>query len=211
MKYYAVRVGREGPRIYTSWDEARVQVQGFSGAVYKSFSSENEAKSFLGPPSESAPRLEIAELVLYTDGACPNNGFGSKMGGVGVFLGPNDPRNISETVIGPHVTNNHVELLALYRALEICATHPGPCHIYTDSMYGLNCCKHWRQGWKIRGWKKTDGTTILNQDLVKQLDHLLETNQLVDRVTFYHVRGHNGHYGNEMADQLASRAAQKSS
>ena len=36
MKFYAVKQGRK-TGIFTSWDEAKAQVDGYSGAVYKSF------------------------------------------------------------------------------------------------------------------------------------------------------------------------------
>ena len=35
--YYAVKVGRSGPCVYRTWDEARAQVEGFAGAVHKKF------------------------------------------------------------------------------------------------------------------------------------------------------------------------------
>ena len=41
-KYYAVKQGRE-TGIYTSWDACKAQVQGYSGAVYKSFMTLEEA------------------------------------------------------------------------------------------------------------------------------------------------------------------------
>lgn len=46
MKYYAVTKGRK-TGIYTTWGECETQVKGFSGAVYKSFATETEAKRFL--------------------------------------------------------------------------------------------------------------------------------------------------------------------
>lgn len=46
-KYYAVRAGRQ-TGIYRSWDAAKKQVSGFSGAQYKSFTTEAEAKAFMG-------------------------------------------------------------------------------------------------------------------------------------------------------------------
>lgn len=46
-KYYAVRAGRQ-TGIYRSWDVAKKQVSGFSGAQYKSFSTEAEAQAFMG-------------------------------------------------------------------------------------------------------------------------------------------------------------------
>ncbi len=45
-KYYAVKVGNV-PGIYETWDECQKQVKGYPGAIYKSFSSEKEAKQFL--------------------------------------------------------------------------------------------------------------------------------------------------------------------
>eukprot|EP00878_Enallax_costatus_P029410 GHUV01031889.1.p1 GENE.GHUV01031889.1~~GHUV01031889.1.p1 ORF type:complete len:248 (+),score=60.67 GHUV01031889.1:79-822(+) len=49
-KYYAVRVGRK-PGVYNTWDECRIQVDGYPKAVYKGFSSAAEAQSFVGSPS----------------------------------------------------------------------------------------------------------------------------------------------------------------
>ena len=36
MKYYAVKVGRVSG-IYSSWDECKAQVDGYVGAIFKSF------------------------------------------------------------------------------------------------------------------------------------------------------------------------------
>ncbi len=44
-KYYAIKVGRK-PGIYTTWDEAKAQVAGFKGAIYKSFPTMEEAQAF---------------------------------------------------------------------------------------------------------------------------------------------------------------------
>ena len=55
-KFYAVKEGKK-PGIYMSWDECKEQVNGYSGAVYKSFTSEDEAKAFIG-------KDEVVEKVL---------------------------------------------------------------------------------------------------------------------------------------------------
>lgn len=46
-KFYAVKKGIV-PGIYTSWGECQQNINGFSGALYKGFSSEAEAKEFMG-------------------------------------------------------------------------------------------------------------------------------------------------------------------
>ena len=45
-KYYAVRVGQK-PGIYTTWAEAKKQVDGYPNAVYKSFKTLKEAEFFI--------------------------------------------------------------------------------------------------------------------------------------------------------------------
>ena len=45
-KYYAVKVGAK-PGIYENWNECKAVVNGFKGAIYKSFTSLEEAKAFL--------------------------------------------------------------------------------------------------------------------------------------------------------------------
>lgn len=45
-KYYAVKKGKN-PGIYNTWDECKAQVDGFSGAVYKSFKTKDEAENFI--------------------------------------------------------------------------------------------------------------------------------------------------------------------
>lgn len=46
MKIYAVKKGRK-PGIYRTWDEAKAQVDGFSGAEYKAFSQITDATDYL--------------------------------------------------------------------------------------------------------------------------------------------------------------------
>lgn len=46
MKFYAVKKGRR-PGIYRNWDEAKAQVDGFSGAEYKSFAQITDATDYL--------------------------------------------------------------------------------------------------------------------------------------------------------------------
>lgn len=45
-KYYAVAKGKT-PGIYFTWDDCKAQVEGFSGAMYKGFTSLSEAENFI--------------------------------------------------------------------------------------------------------------------------------------------------------------------
>jgi len=57
-KFYAVAVGRN-TGIYSTWDECQSQVKGFSNARFKSFSTVEEAESFIATSSKSNKSAEV--------------------------------------------------------------------------------------------------------------------------------------------------------
>lgn len=72
-KYYAVKAGVK-PGIYETWDECQSQVKGYSGAKYKSFSTQEEAELFLGIVAKKQPiikeviseKIPIKEVISIT-------------------------------------------------------------------------------------------------------------------------------------------------
>ncbi|KAJ3556482.1 hypothetical protein NM688_g2009 [Phlebia brevispora] len=71
-KYYAVKIGKEGPKIYDSWDE----VSRYPGAIHKAFSSLSQAEQWLGiqhnqDHNDSSTALQ--RLPTPGDGADPDN------------------------------------------------------------------------------------------------------------------------------------------
>lgn len=73
-----------------------------------------------------------------------------------------------------------------------------PVTLYTDSEYLINCVTKWVKGWKKKGWKKSDGSPVLNQDLLEILDELNSP-----QIKWEYVRGHAGNFGNERCDAIA--------
>ena len=65
-KFYAVKEGKK-PGIYHTWDECKEQVNGYSGAVYKSFTNEEEAKAFI--KKEERKVSDDLGLLAYVDGS----------------------------------------------------------------------------------------------------------------------------------------------
>lgn len=64
MKFYAVKKGRK-PGIYHNWPDAQAQVNGYSGAVFKSFDNMMDAINFIGEaPADSLAKLQPAEDEL---------------------------------------------------------------------------------------------------------------------------------------------------
>ena len=97
-------------------------------------------------------------------------------------------------------TNNRMELTAVIKALECLKGNKWPLEITSDSKYVLQGITEWIEGWKKRGWRSASKKPVLNVDLWKQLDVLVQAHE----INWHWVKGHSGHPENEMADQLAN-------
>ena len=116
-------------------------------------------------------------------------------------------RNVSEPLEGENQTNNRAELTGILRALEI-APVDRDMEIVTDSSYSINCATVWYTGWIKRGWKKSDGNVVENQDLIKGIRKLIEKRDALGIETkFTWIKGHNDDPGNTAADLLAVAAS----
>ena len=147
-------------------------------------------------------------MNIYTDGATSNNQTKNlRRGGIGVYFGDNDKRNVSME-IKENPTNQRMELIACIKALEV--SNEQDINIYTDSKYTINSVTTWYAKWKNNNWKTSKGSHVKNLDLIKKLYDLVKSKN----VSFYHVKAHqkapkdkkkyNHWYGNKMADHLAT-------
>lgn len=134
-------------------------------------------------------------VEIFTDGACSGN---PGPGGWGAILRC-DGREKELSGGESHTTNNRMELSGVINALSA-LKYPCKVRLTTDSKYVVDgITKGWAQGWKKRGWKKSDGKPTLNPDLWGQLLDLLA----VHDVEFCWIKGHAGHEENERCDRLA--------
>lgn len=151
-------------------------------------------------------------IFVYTDGSCFDNGKRKATGGVGVVFPDHMKLNVSEALPGEQATNNRAEMWAIIRAIEVVEQiidpkRKMPMIIKTDSKLCENTLMSWMKTWKAKGWKKYDGRTPKNLDLLKILDKLM-TGRCV---TVEHVKAHTGgkdhdSYFNDIADSLARNA-----
>lgn len=134
-------------------------------------------------------------VEIFTDGACKGN---PGIGGWGALLKYADQER---EIFGgeKETTNNRMELLAAIRALES-LKRPCKVQLHTDSQYVQKGISEWIQAWKARNWRTASKKAVKNDDLWKQLDLLAQQHD----IEWVWVRGHNGHPGNERADQLAN-------
>ncbi|XP_069126516.1 ribonuclease H1-like isoform X2 [Argopecten irradians] len=144
-------------------------------------------------------------IVVYTDGGCYNNGQRGAQAGIGVYWGPNDPRNVSERLSGRQ-TNNRAEIHAACRAIEQAkAQGLQEITIKTDSQFLISAATQWMAGWLRKNWTLSDGGPVKNKDDFIHLNRVSEGMN----VKWIHVRGHTGIAGNEAADRLANEGASK--
>ncbi len=205
-KFYAVKVGKV-PGVYRTWDECKAQVDGFSGAIYKSFTTLVEAEAFAGTssseevqPSQTQlsfeseeggnPKPETGEAIAYVDGSY-NVATGEYSCGV-VFMIDDEEihmaqkgedkelasmRNVAGEILGAE--------LAMRKAVELGI---GKLSIYHDYQ-GI-------ASWCLGEWKT-------NKEGTKAYKAYYDSIQGKVEVSFVKVKGHSGDKYNDLADELA--------
>ena len=135
-------------------------------------------------------------ICVYTDGACRGN---PGPGGWGALIIINEEEI---TLFGGEIntTNNRMEMTAAIEALSYFA-ESSSIKLTTDSNYLKDGIEKWVSGWKKNGWKTSTKKPVKNRELWIKIDEL---NQYHD-ITWYWVKGHSGHRGNEIADMLANK------
>jgi ribonuclease HI len=227
MNFYAVVNGRQ-IGVFLNWAECKESVLGYGGAIYKKFDTREKAEEFIETrgiiemkspftspftsqstpqsTSQSTSQSTEPDYYVYTDGACTNNGKVNARAGIGIFFGPNDPRNVSQS-IGGKQTNNAAELSAIIYTYSLikddirCGKH---VTIVTDSEYCIKCLTTYGSKCSAQNWTKD----IPNKDLVKLAYELYADNT---NIQFLHVAAHTGKsdphsVGNDGADRLANKA-----
>ena len=148
-------------------------------------------------PTTPETKNNLAQVTIYTDGACSGN---PGPGGWGVLL--RFGKHEKELSGGAtETTNNRMEMTAAIEALTA-LTRPCQVEFYTDSEYLRKGITEWMRNWKRRGWKTAAKKPVKNQDLWRELDAAIQKHQ----INWHWVRGHAGHTENERVDQLARAA-----
>lgn len=214
-KYYGVKVGKT-PGVYLTWEECKSQVEGFSGAVYKSFPALAEAEEFVEvhkvngvarsvepefpecretepeqqPGEATEPEFPPGGAVAYVDGSY-NVATGEYSCGV-VFLYEGNETHIAQ--------KGTSEELASMRnvAGEILGAELAMRKAVEMGISSLNIY-HDYQGiasWCLGEWKTNKEGTRAYKEYYDSIRREL-------KIRFVKVKGHSGDKYNDLADELA--------
>lgn len=216
-KYYAVKVGMT-TGIFETWEECKTSVDGYPGALYKSFKNISDAYAYLGmdgeqlsffnfnnndttstlstkreteiTPTSDTPLSSDKKAIAYVDGSfnTVTNVFGY---GVVIF------HNGEEI----HLSNsyNDEEMASMRNvAGEICGSMAAMKYAATHNIKELSIYYDYMgiAKWCTGEWKTNKSGTIAYKkyyDKIKRKIH----------VTFHKVKGHSGDKYNDLADKLA--------
>ena len=191
-KFYAVKAGRK-PGIYLSWDACKAQITGFSGAVYKGFETEDEARLFL---SDSRIEKEPSEdaLVAYVDGsynvATKEFSYGMVLLEAGKVIAKECEKSNDASLAA--MRNVAGEIKGAEAAMRYAKEHDRKELVIYHDYEGI-------AKWCLGEWKA-------NKEGTKAYKAFYDAVSRQIQITFVKVKGHSGDTYNEMADQLAKQA-----
>ena len=219
--YYAVAKGKESDKVVETWDECKLLVNGFKGAIYKKFTDLSDAHKFLEDSKNSQVNTKITEqikrnsripneetqtIIIYTDGSLVRR-QGEVYSGYGIYM-PGKNIELSEVLYGTK-TNNRAELTAIIKSIRMFNEEDNTLlHIYTDSQYSIGIFGDTGLKYRSKNYMKKTNQEVPNADLVKIAVELADKYLL----QFTHINSHTSlddehSKGNDRADTLAVRGA----
>ena len=190
MKYYSVKIGRT-TGIYTSWDECKEQVEGFEGALYKSFSKLEDAQQYLLDGKKD--QINVSGVVAYVDGSYKESTNEYSFGVVLLIDNkeyhfkksfPEDELSSMRNVAGEIKGAGFIILYCLNRGIK-------KLTIYHD-YEGIS-------KWYQNEWKANLFGTKKYQEFANEVKNQID-------VSFVKVKSHSNDHYNDIADHLAKEA-----
>lgn len=189
-KFYAVKKGRQ-TGIFLTWSECEQQVKGFKGAIYKSFTTHEDALSFL----DNSPKPVSGDgLIAYVDGS-----YNIKTHEYGYGCVIIHGQSVIEQLNGKGASEDYVtmrnvagEIIGSEMAIRYAMQHG----------YPLICIYYDYEG--IEKW--ADGLWKANKPGTKAYQRFIQESRKQIDITFVKVLAHSGDVYNDVADSLAKKA-----
>lgn len=193
-KFYAVKKGFK-IGIFENWDDCKKQINGFSGAIYKSFKTFDEAKNFLGEGVDEKQKNfnEKFDLIAYVDGSYNLN---TKEFSYGMVILKDDIEEyFSEKFYDEELSemrNVAGEIMGAMKAMNYCIDSGNKSIIIYFDYEGI-------EKWCTGDWKA-------NKIGTKNYKKFYDSIKNIINVKFKKVKAHSGDKYNDIADSLAKDA-----
>ncbi|MBO3445186.1 ribonuclease H family protein [Clostridium sp. CCUG 7971] len=192
-KFYAVRKGKK-TGIFNTWNECKMQVDGYSGAEYKSFTTIDEAKEFIEGNKATISKNPQNSIEAYVDGSYEHS---LRAYGSGIVM-------IKDNIVQKtYSVKGEDESLVSMRnvAGEIEASKIAMGYCISNNIENLTLYFDYEgiEKWCIGAWKTNKEGTIEYKKFYDSIKDKLN-------VKFVKVKAHSGDKYNEEADKLAKAA-----
>lgn len=223
-KFYAVKVGKN-PGIYKTWDECKANVDGYSGALYKSFKTMNEAYDYMGIVNDTQHNnnskvsvanntqeskelnmctnydvidISMKECITNTPYAFVDGSYNARNNvyGYGGFLIANGKKYI----LSGHGSEPDMASMRNV-AGEVLGSEAAIRKALELGLKEITIYYDYAgiEMWALGNWKRNKKGTIAYYEFVNSIRHDIS-------IYFVKVKGHSGIEGNEEADILAKKA-----
>ena len=224
-KVYAVRQGKKTGIFYT-WDACKAAVIGFSGAVYKSFPTEEEARAYLagsgtcqtGAAANAGSITDQTEVTVYAEnGSKPDSSDMPMAGQIIAYVDGSFEVSLGRYAYGCVILTPEGEIIRKFGG----GNEPEAAALrnVTGEMLGAMNAVKWSlehgytavdirydymgiEMWATGGWKAKN-------PLTQKYAEYMQKNAAKIKITFKKIAAHTGDKYNEEADQLAKAALEK--
>jgi len=182
-KFYVVWKGLK-PGVYKTWDECKVQVEGYFGAQFKAFANQEQAEQAFQGNFKDFIEPKVKKKVIYSnksiihesicvDAACSGNPGIMEYRGVDMKTG----KEIFKRGPYPEGTNNIGEFLAIVHGIAYLTKANLKKVIYTDSATAISWIKQQKVKTKLeRNQKNSELFTIISraENYLRNTPHNIE-------------------------------------
>lgn len=211
-KFYAVAKGKSGvPKVLNTWDECKKEVIGCKGAIYKSFTSREEAVKFINLHGIKFQDSSNIRNNNHYDISNDNSGIRVYVDGSFMIEKENFSYGLAvvkdnEVIYEDNGVGYDKEAVALRNVSgEVMGAIKAVEYALNNKIGEITICFDYQgiESWAIGTWKRNNKITDnYNKFMQEQMKNI--------KIKFKKIKGHSGDKFNDLVDMLAKEALRRS-